>query len=317
MPRKSILDRIKRLSQEKNQFILDQLAKLESMISASAFKLSDVMIEQFLDQLDIVNGEISSSGSNVAKVNLIDKAWKIFQQQQGVQIITVFVSDLAEITRLGKEYYTELVPDQVKGDQVESIIHKKLGLVWEDGDWSPKAGGYIDSLIKDRKVMNDLKKIAYNNIMAKQGPAALRKAFDNYIIGKDGDPGDYESYLKQLTTDTYSQVDRLNSSMHADRLGLTFFLFNGGVIRDSREFCKERHGKCFSLDEAEQWRGLIGKYKMVPGKRKAQIKVPIGPIVEDKETYDPVTDLGGIQCRHSADFISDKIAEDLRRNQNH
>jgi predicted ABC-type ATPase len=314
MPRKK-LDILKSLSLEKNQFILNQLDDFEKLINNSAFILSEILVKEFLEKLDAENGELANTTDNVRRVALIDQAWKKFQEQQGIQIITAFVSDLSEIARLNSKYYTELIPNQVESKQVEKIINEKLGLIWEGKQWSPKPNGYIDSLIKDKSIVSDIKKIAYNNIIARSGPTSLRKALDNYIIGKGEDPGRYNKFFKQYTFDTYSQVDRLNSSMHADRLKLRYFLFNGGLIRDSREFCKKHAGKCYSTEEAEKWRELIGKYKLVPGKRKAQVKEPIGPIVEDKETYDPVRDLGGIACRHSADFVSDEIAAELRKKQ--
>jgi hypothetical protein len=312
MPKK-IID----LSARKNQFILDQLAGFEELVNSAAFSLSEKLVQDFMDQLSVSAGQIDSTTENVNKIPLIEKAWNQFEQQQGARVITTFVSDLKQIMDLGAGYYTELIPKQVASEEVLSIINKRLGLEWSGGQWTPVKDGYIDSLIKDRSIVTEIKNIAYKNVIASAGPTTLRKALENYIKGSSSAPGEYYNFFKQFSFNTYSEVDRLNSVLHADRLGLRYFLYNGGVILDSREFCRERHGKCFSTDETSVWRDLIGKFEVRQGKTK-EIKVPIGPIPDIPDTalykklYDPLRDLGGNQCRHSADFVSEEIALTLR-----
>lgn len=311
MPRKKI-DRIKRLAQAKNQFIVDQLQKFEALIKTTGSVLTQDILSDFVDQLDVQNGQIANSQENIQKVALLEKVFRRFEEQDGIRIINAFVADLSEIVKLGKGYYTELIPDQVKGADIDRIINQKLGLTWQEGKWSPKQDGYVHALMTSPTIRTEIKKLSYNNIIGKAGPKALRETIKGYIEGIGEKKGAHYKFYETYAFDTYSEIDRLNSKLHADRLKLRYFLFNGGIIADSRIFCVEHSGKCWSTEEAEKWRDLIGKYRMVPGKRKALIKAPIGPIVEDASTYNPLVHLGGIKCRHSADYVSDEIALELR-----
>lgn len=307
--------KITALAAAKHKAILEKLEAFEKLVNSSSFILSDIIFDEFLTQLNIKDGEILSEEENVRRVNLIDKAWDKYKQQQGVRVVTSFVNDLTDIIALGSAYYSELIPNQTSSKEVLRIIDQQLGIKWVDGDWQPLRNGYVNALIEDATIRTRIKQIAYKNITSGTGYKTLVKELKEFIAGTGNSPGEYYKFYENYAFDTYSAVDRTNSMLHAERLGLTYFLYNGGVISDSREFCKERHGKVFTPQEAEAWRDLIGKYKLVPGKRKAQVKVPIGPIVEDKETYEPVRDLGGIKCRHSADFISEEIAKELLEKQ--
>jgi hypothetical protein len=308
MPDKK-LDRLRKLAAQKNAFIDSQLTELEAIINEAAFTLSKSLFNDFLSKLSTIDGDLSTD--NVNKVNLIERIWQTYQKTTGFKIVTAFVSDLQEIISLGEKYYTELIPSQVVSKDIEAIINKQLGIKLEGEAWTATPKGYIATLAEDRTIVTELKQIAYKDIISKNGYESLKTSLSNYLVGQGEDPGDFYKFHKQFAFDTYSEVDRLNSKLHADKLKLQYFLYNGGTVRDTRIFCEERHGKCFSTEEAEGWRDLIGKTRMVKGKTKMVAK-PIGPIVEDKEAYNPIVQLGGFNCRHSADFVSEEIALELR-----
>lgn len=305
------LRRLKELAAEKNAFIENQLTALENLINEAAFTLNESILKDFLSKLSTTEGDLTNDAANVNKVNLIERIWQAYQDSTGFRVVTAFVSDLQELVGLGSGYYTELIPSQVASKDVESIIYKQLGIVWEGKEWTATPKGYISSLIEDRTIVTELKQVAYQNIIAKNGYESLKTSLSDYLVGQGEEPGEFYKWHKQFAFDTYSEVDRTNAKLHADKLKLKYFLFNGGTVKDSRIFCIERHGKCFSTEEAEGWRDLIGKTRMVQGKTKMVAK-PIGPIVDSAETYNPIVQLGGFQCRHSADFVSDEIAEGLR-----
>lgn len=306
-------NKIDRLSAEKNEFIIKRLTAFESLIDAAGQALFDKLVEQFFDVLDSEDGELLNTPQNVEKVNTIERIWQDFQKREGYRIITTFVGDLTKIMDLGRQYYVELIPNKTPPREIVTIINKQLGIEWKGKEWTPTKNGYIETLVKDRTAITDVKKIAYKNIIAKTGPAALKTELKNYLVSTKEDASQFKRFYETVAFDTYSEIDRLNSKLHADRLGLKYFLFNGGLVKDSRQFCIDHHGKCYTKEEAEGWRDLIGKFEMKPGKVKKLVKVPIGPIVEDEKTYDPVRDLGGIRCRHSADYVSEEIAIVLRK----
>lgn len=305
---KSKADILKALADEKNGFILEQLATFEQLIEAAALILYDQLVTDFLEKLRKEDGNLSTDAANIARVGLIEKIWTGFEQAEGFQLIAAFVTDINEIVKKGSAYYSELIPSQVESKAIEAIINQKLGLEWKGSEWIPKKDGYVNALMQDATIRTDIKNLAYNNIIAGNGFTALKTSFKNYLVSQDKQPSEFKQFYQQTAFDTYSTVDRLNSTLHADRLGLKYFLYNGGRVEHSRYFCIQNHGKCFSTDEADTWVDLIGRTQTIAGK-----KTYIGPIVQDAATYNPLTDLGGINCRHSCDFISEEIALHLRK----
>ncbi|HNR55534.1 MAG TPA: hypothetical protein PKJ19_10215, partial [Flavobacteriales bacterium] len=105
-----------------------------------------------------------------------------------------------------------------------------------------------------------------------------------------------------LIFDTYQYLDRASSDAYATKLGLDAFIYAGGLIETSRDFCIKRNGKVFSRKEAErEW----PKDPTLPRtKKERESGVLVG--------YDPLRDMGRWNCRHRIRFISDALAEQLR-----
>jgi hypothetical protein len=117
----------------------------------------------------------------------------------------------------------------------------------------------------------------------------LRDDLKDFVIEK----GLADKYYKRWTYDIYSQYERVASNEVRKEIGLKYAIYQGGLIRDSRKFCIERNGRCYSEKEIESWEGLSWVGKPSAG-------------------YDAITDLGGYNCRHRLDWISDLLAYRLR-----
>ena len=48
----------------------------------------------------------------------------------------------------------------------------------------------------------------------------------------------------------------------ADKNGLDKFLYDGGIIKDSREFCRQRAGQIYTRDEGNEWNDMEWRGKM-------------------------------------------------------
>lgn len=60
-------------------------------------------------------------------------------------------------------------------------------------------------------------------------------------------------YVKQMASDSFALSDRTYNNNVSAELGLEFYLYSGGLIEDSRDFCKARNGRYFHEKEIEQW----------------------------------------------------------------
>ena len=97
---------------------------------------------------------------------------------------------------------------------------------------------------------------------------------------------------KQFAEHTYTLYQRTASNTLRKSVGLKYATYEGGVINNTREFCRERDGKVFSEDEILNW-GLL-EWEGKP------------------DIYNPFTDCGGYNCRHRLNWISEELAQLLR-----
>lgn len=102
-----------------------------------------------------------------------------------------------------------------------------------------------------------------------------------------------QKYFSRWTHDIYSQMQRVGANRLRLDLGLKYAIYQGGLIKTSREFCEERNNKCFSEKEIMSWENLNWEGKPQIG-------------------YNALIDCGGYNCRHRLDWISEEYAKRLR-----
>lgn len=101
-------------------------------------------------------------------------------------------------------------------------------------------------------------------------------------------------YVKQIASDAFALSDRAFNNNASAELDIEFYLYAGGVIESSREFCTARNGKYFHQKEIEQWVTGGGSPEGNPK-----------PNVEWQGQYRGTnsasifTYCGGYQCKHS------------------
>jgi hypothetical protein len=71
---------------------------------------------------------------------------------------------------------------------------------------------------------------------------------------------DLDWSIKDLVRNIYFHYDRMYNMNLAEESGMKYFVFLGGVIGDSRDFCVAHNNKVWSTDEARTWRNWIPIY---------------------------------------------------------
>lgn len=104
---------------------------------------------------------------------------------------------------------------------------------------------------------------------------------------------------RKLTSEEQDIYSRVSSFLDANRLGLKYFVYQGGKIKNTLNFCLERDNKVFSIEEMLEWKNLDDK--------------------PTNENWDPILHFGGNKCeegketcRHSPDYISLSLAKRYR-----
>jgi hypothetical protein len=94
---------------------------------------------------------------------------------------------------------------------------------------------------------------------------------------------------------------------------MRYFIYQGGLINDSRDFCAAHNNKVWYYKEAfywGEWTPSKGEYPS--GYEIKQIDIYKVPSYLNYPDYDPLIDRGGYNCRHSLGWISEDMAFVLR-----
>lgn len=267
------------------------LSVLEQKVSQAERHLLEKSISGFMDRLELTeDGRVRSTLFNKRLLATIDNVFDKFGKTVGVEISKTILEGVQSVTSFNGSYFktfttdAKLLPIQ---NNVQETLKAWLGL-GDKGKIEPN--GYLDTLIKDTTVKNQIKDFAVRAVIGQQGWMESKKQLSEILVGNKEKAGAMQRYYRNFVYDTYSQVDRATSEIYSEKLGLQFAIYEGGLIKSSRKFCKERNGKVFHITE-------IAKFNPPTAK-------PPG--------YNPFTDLGGYGCRHHLNYIPDSLAIMLR-----
>jgi hypothetical protein len=268
------------------------IAGLDATVSDSQQQLLRLIVDDFVDQLEVKDGKILNSLKNKRLLTLIDQVYQKYSKTAGLEIVKGIVDGVQQITDFNSEYFSimaepaKLVPIK---DSVNTLLKTWLGIEPATGNIKPN--GYLDILVKDATVKNAIMDMVVRQISGGSGYKETKAAVKDFIIGNPGKTGALNKYYRNFVYDAFSQIDRATSQTYADGLGLDYAIFEGGLIKTSRQWCKEHNGKVYTRAEIADFDP--GDANKQPG-------------------YNPFTDLGGYGCRHHLNWIPKALAVAMR-----
>ena len=286
------------LAQAKDEYIARRQKALRRNVSAIEAKIYAAIFDEVVKRLGVADGRVLSTAENKRLIARIDKIIEKAAGKQLAQIGAVVASDLSGIASANSRYF-ETVADVGKKQIAETrqaaqkALQRSLGLT-EDN--TIKSGAYLDRLLTTEPLQKSVKKTLLKGLTANVPIEKLKANLSDVVKGNANVDGKLTRYFDQAVSDTYNQYDRLIGQQFAKWLGLNAFIYAGGTIATTRCFCRERNGKVFTKDEADTWRNDLG------GECSPQWNE------DESGQYIPTIHLGGYNCRHSADWISDREA---------
>jgi len=254
-------------------------------------KLFDYVVEFLETELIIKDNVIKSTNTNRANMAKLSIVQDNFREREINPLLAWMARRYIDIYRLNrKAIRNEVVVPNSVGVKVRNKLLSRLGLRSSKKGVSLLDGGFLKRLSVVEDPYQLVQSAAMNAIENGIPLRNLRKEIREAVTGTGRETIKHHFYTKAY--DSFSQVDRLNSKSFADELGLRVARYSGGLIKTSRDFCEERNGQIFTIEEIEAW-GLLE----FDGK----------PAI-----YDPVRDLGGHNCRHTLNFISERKAIRIR-----
>ena len=280
----------------RNDFLLKREELLRSKVNAMQVKLFDNIFDSYLLGLQDKDGKLLNSIENRNLVAGLDKIYKEFNKDFNIPIVKIFIGDMNEVHDLNKSYFNTIdkKETQAKSPEVKKIMDAQLGI---KSDGSIKKGGFTDKFVRDETALKKIKKITNQAISKGQDFKSFKKDLQETIKGnpKLKESGVLQANYRTYAYDTIQKVDALNQTQYAKRLNLKYFIYKGGLIRDSRNFCIHRNGKIL---ESTEFAKLT--YNTLPPNQRGGIP---------KSGWKPMLDRGGYNCRHTISFVSTAFAE--------
>lgn len=279
------------LSRERTKLVDNIINALDKRTGTAQNALFRAMVEDFVDKLDKDGDRIKNTQRNRDLVSNIDKVYESYiTTGQGAQLAASVVSGVSRIVQFNQKYFhsfgekAKLAPVD---KEVKETVGAWLGITQKGG---VEKNGYLETLVKDYDTLQTLKDMGMNVVIGQKGFFEARKDMQDYIKGGEGKTGRLKSYYNNYVYDMFSQVDRSAGKIYGDKLQLNYAIYEGGIIKTSRQFCKDRNGKVFSREEIAEF--------------DPQEARPPG--------YDPFRDLGGYRCRHHLNWVPDAVAFAMR-----
>jgi hypothetical protein len=290
---------------DKEKFIDDVLKELNKDVVVIQRELLSNILNDYIDVFSLdEDGAIKNTTANILRATAIDRIvneWNVAYQQN---VLKEFTNRVFELAGYNKDYFASLkIAEKEKllssMVELEKHINATLGIkkVKQGEKYVTRLikGGYLSTLEGSEPIKQELKSYVLESVNSNVGFKEYRKGFEN-ILQKDG--GIVDRYYKTYVYDSFVQIDRIESTFLAKRLGLKYFVYQGSLIKTSRPFCCKRAGKVFSIEDVDSWKcdvNLIGK--------------PKGQDCDD--SYRPLIELGRWNCRHSLRYMSDELAKEI------
>lgn len=265
---------------------------LERQVTADQEVLLRDVVEGFVDKLQVNEaGLIRNTLYNKRLLASIDTIFKKFGSTRGVEFAQLLANGVQQVTQFNGEYYrlfataAQILPIQ---KEVEALTKDWLGLT-NEGRAHPN--GYLYKIVQNAPIQQQIKNFALNTVIGgKQGWQKTKTDLRALVTGNEKGTGIFGQYYRNFVYDMYSQVDRATSTTYANKLGFEFAIYEGGLIKTSRQFCIDHNGNVYHISEIE---------KFNPGKAK-------------QPSYNPFLDLGGYGCRHHLNWIPTSLALIMR-----
>ncbi len=226
----------------------DRPAKFVSAIEKKQIRLL-TRIVVLINKLDTENGKIITSVGNFSKVASIK-----FQISQAVK--NLMASDI-------KSFGVNLDKQIAETNALYSGFGFKGKKIYTTVYESAKKN-VLSSLTEVEAVfINPLTQIVNGNIASGSDLEAAIDTLTDFVVGTDKVDGKLIRYVKTVATDAHNNTTREYSRVIAKDLKIKKFLYTGGIVEHTREFCEHRNGGEFTEAQIRAW-GELGDWQ---GKR--------------------------------------------------
>ncbi len=307
--------RIADILKQKQEFIDSQRLRLGTTVIKLQSKLFSDILSELIPELDVKDGMIQDTAKNYRLIQVLDSTYKQFQLASNPIVLSQIVKNTGKIASMSEKYFQVTLAGNLPA-RFEKIIEKskklidlKIGLT---GD-KVFRGGWLDSYFTNNTVGLELKDMTSKAVTSGMKMKDYIKGLKEKITGSENYTGALEKQFNAYTYDLYQQYDAAYNLMLGNEFGFNYFIYQGGLIEDSRDFCAAHNNKVWHRDDMKTWATWTPSEGEYPaGYEVKQKDIYAVPSYLGYPGYDPGLNRGGYRCRHSFGWIADEMAFDMR-----
>lgn len=224
------------------------------------------------------------------------KIWNEFLKKEYLPLIESFVGDMKIIVKLNEAYFNDVVPT---ARMLEKLGVSEIGVIAKDG--------YVGTLAQDQTAKRELqqyisrtKQLKFDQ-KQKEDVVKLIKG-TKPTAETPASPGIVKKFTDQNMKDTYQEADRVIQQDYADVHFLDAGMYVGGLVENTRAFCKVRNRQIFLRKEIALFGTSEDKFGGYTDKSAGLFSG------KPKTGYDPFTQCGGYRCRHHWSWLANGFA---------
>lgn len=290
------IDRLNTLREAQERFILDIEAKYSREAVNLQKRLLTALNEDLMSRLDITDGKILNNQHNYSVIYDFDQVWQDYSDAYFTPSVRNIATDALKVTALSDPYFKELGLS-ASGDvklftEATQNIESMMGIERKGKALSFTKGGYMDRLLLGADIKNDVMKVLTDSVSIGAGFKDLLVQMRETVTGSTEIEGTLQRYFRGYVYDTFSGVNAAYDNYIAGAAGMNYFVYEGTLIKTTREFCKTHlglvfHRKDISKFDAMEWAGKNTTVPFVIGR-------------------------GGYNCRHQLQWIPDELVKDYQ-----
>ncbi len=288
-------EEMERLIAEISSLIDTVWRRLMRRVREAQGKLSTRLLE-YLIALDYEEGKIIETPQNLSRLNVLRAIFENFAQLEMNAVGEEFAKDLFDLARKNAAWYELIGIDaELAGRLADDLtmIREKLGV---DASGKLIKGGYLSQMAEGAQIKGKIVDYVIQSMSSQTPQKEFLKGLQQIIKGVPKQSvGALESFWTSYAYDVPAAVREIQNLKMANELGFNYFIYTGGLIDTSRDFCRKKNGLVFSREDAEKW---VNDPDLIDQKTKS--------------TYKPLIERGRYNCRHFLMWITDDRAEQIK-----
>jgi hypothetical protein len=233
-----------------DELIKHKLERLESvpdnLVSATEAAQKAILKEAIksLQGIDTDgSGNIIFSKANLAQIEtILNKLNTALFGSEYTDAITTFAKEMAKQANFTNSYFKlqfDYAAPDVLAELLKNSQHQALKLLDQDA---------VSSAL-----MEPLRAKLSASITTGASTVDMISTLNDFIVGSPDKEGLLLRHVKRVSYDAFAVSDAQYTNAFATEVGAKWFLYQGGVVADSRQWCIDHHGGYYTKEEIESW----------------------------------------------------------------